>query len=99
MASGCTWPSRGGAAGADVPRAGDLVLTPWPSTGRTWVMVTAARPAADPSEFLGKRVLVTGGTKGAGKAIAERFLRGGGTVIVTARSEPAETAGRHFIPR
>jgi NAD(P)-dependent dehydrogenase (short-subunit alcohol dehydrogenase family) len=60
-------------------------------------MVTAGKPAADPSEFLGKRVLVTGGTKGAGKAIAERFLRGGGTVIVTARSEPAETAGRHFI--
>ena len=60
-------------------------------------MVTPARPTADPGEFLGKRVLVTGGTKGAGKAIADRFLRGGGTVIVTARSEPAETTGRHFI--
>jgi NAD(P)-dependent dehydrogenase (short-subunit alcohol dehydrogenase family) len=60
-------------------------------------MVTRARPGADPSEFLEKRILVTGGTKGAGKAIADRFLRGGGTVIVTARSEPDEEPGHHFI--
>jgi NAD(P)-dependent dehydrogenase (short-subunit alcohol dehydrogenase family) len=60
-------------------------------------MATPARPTADPSEFLGKCILVTGGTKGAGKAIADRFLRGGGTVIVTARSEAAEEPGRHFI--
>jgi NAD(P)-dependent dehydrogenase (short-subunit alcohol dehydrogenase family) len=51
----------------------------------------------DPSEFGGKRVLVTGGTKGAGKAIADRFLQGGATVIVTARSAPEEQAERHFI--
>ena len=42
----------------------------------------------DSHEFDGKRVLVTGGTKGAGKAIAERFQRGGATVIITARSAP-----------
>jgi NAD(P)-dependent dehydrogenase (short-subunit alcohol dehydrogenase family) len=60
-------------------------------------MVTPTRAAADPSEFLEKRILVTGGTKGAGKAIVDRFLLGGGTVVVTARSEPAEKTGRHFI--
>ncbi len=49
------------------------------------------------SEFDGKRVLVTGGTKGAGKAIAERFQRGGATVIITARSAPKEKADNHFI--
>ena len=48
-------------------------------------------------EFEGKRVLVTGGTKGTGKAIAHRFQRGGATVIITARSEPEEKTGLHFI--
>jgi NAD(P)-dependent dehydrogenase (short-subunit alcohol dehydrogenase family) len=60
-------------------------------------MTTSTKPAPDASEFSGKRVLVTGGTKGAGKAIADRFLRGGGTVIITARSAPEEKTGSHFI--
>src|SRR5437870_4180424 len=51
----------------------------------------------DANEFAGKRVLVTGGTKGAGKAIAERFQRGGATVILTARSAPEEKTNNHFI--
>ena len=59
-------------------------------------MVTRSTfPIAD--EFGGKRVLVTGGTKGAGKAIADRFLRGGATVIVTARSASAEGSTSHFV--
>ena len=44
--------------------------------------------ATDAREFSAKRVLVTGGTKGAGKAIADRFCRGGATVIITARAAP-----------
>jgi len=48
-------------------------------------------------EFANKTVLVTGGTKGAGKAIANRFLEGGATVVITARSAPGEKSDAHFI--
>lgn len=41
------------------------------------------REAAD---FEGRRVLVTGGTRGIGEAIVKRLIRGGGRVITTARS-------------
>lgn len=51
------------------------------------------------NELSGKIALVTGGTKGAGKAIAERLLKAGATVIITARNN-AETPNNdmHFIP-
>lgn len=42
----------------------------------------------DPAEFAGKRVVVTGGTMGAGGAIVKRFLEAGASVVTAARSEP-----------
>lgn len=45
----------------------------------------------DPSEFKGKRVFVTGGTKGAGEAMIRRFAAGGARVATTARSAPQDS--------
>jgi len=42
--------------------------------------------SCDPAEFAGKRVLVTGGTKGMGEAIVRRLAAGGARVATTARS-------------
>ena len=57
-------------------------------------MTTSSKTPLDANEFAGKRVLVTGGTKGAGKAIADRFQHGGATVIITARSAPYGKGGQ-----
>jgi len=50
------------------------------------------------NELSGKIALVTGGTKGAGKAIAERLQNAGATVVITARNRPEkENPDLHFI--
>ena len=43
------------------------------------------------TEFKGRRVLVTGGSRGIGAAVARRLLDAGATVLVTARARHAET--------
>ncbi len=51
------------------------------------------------NELAGKIALVTGGTKGTGKAIANRLQAAGATVIITARNKPEDDEkDLHFIP-
>src|ERR1044071_3115593 len=52
---------------------------------------------SEASEFRGKRILITGGSKGIGEAIVNRLRRGGGTVLATARTIPAGADSKQFI--
>ena len=62
-------------------------------------MMVAAQFKVDPTEFTGRRVLVTGGTKGAGEAIMRRFRASGARTVTSARSEPASDLGEDLFIR
>ena len=49
------------------------------------------------TELEGKIAVVTGGTKGIGKAIADRLAEAGAKVIVTARNHPEEEDLKHYF--
>lgn len=51
----------------------------------------------DRAEFAGKRVLVSGGSKGLGRATVDRFLAGSARVITAARGSLAPIEGVEFI--
>jgi NAD(P)-dependent dehydrogenase (short-subunit alcohol dehydrogenase family) len=54
-------------------------------------------PHAAPAEFAGKRVLVSGGTKGLGRAAVDRFVAGGARVITSARGRLEPYDGVEFV--
>ena len=59
--------------------------------------MSTSKISYDAAEFIGKRILVTGGTKGIGEAVVNRLRRGGGTVLATARNIPAGANAEQFI--
>jgi NAD(P)-dependent dehydrogenase (short-subunit alcohol dehydrogenase family) len=52
--------------------------------------------ADDPLDLSGRAVIVTGGTKGVGRGIAERFRVAGAWVVVCARHEPEASLPDHM---
>ncbi|HEY1099403.1 MAG TPA: SDR family NAD(P)-dependent oxidoreductase, partial [Myxococcota bacterium] len=50
-----------------------------------------------PTEFTGKRVVVSGGTKGLGRATVERFVAGGARVLTAARGAVEPMAGVELV--
>jgi len=52
---------------------------------------------SDPREFAAKRVLITGGTKGLGRATVDRFLTGGARIITSARGVVEPIEGVEFV--
>ena len=53
--------------------------------------------AIELGDFNDKRILVTGGTRGIGAAMVDRFQRGGGKVITAGRSLPSDGSSEQFV--
>src|SRR6202049_1689244 len=69
----------------------------FPSHEETAMNNSATLQTPQTAEFAGKRVLVTGGTKGIGAAVVKRLASGGATVLTTARTVPTGGSSDHFI--
>lgn len=61
-------------------------------------MTAAADVLIDPvTEFANRRALVTGGTRGIGRAIADRLRAGGATVLAVARQLPTDQSPQSVV--
>ena len=58
---------------------------------------TDPREAIDPHEFDGRRVLVTGGSKGVGQAVVTRMRESGARVLTTTRKPGKDADANLFV--
>lgn len=70
---------------------------PVSQSGGPWMLMNTQQRTNENLEFAGKRVLVTGGTRGIGAAAVHRFASGGAKVLTTARTVGADDNGRTII--
>ncbi len=95
------WAGRSSGGCATQNGCGVVRLSPWPITPRAWRGSRRSCRNIKGMGFLsGKYAIVTGGTRGIGRAIAEQLLDEGASVAICGRSAPAtETAVRELSSR
>src|SRR4051812_1898624 len=85
MTTSATW-SRTSELIIAFPALGSFVAGPVAATGRS--VAFALMSERNPLDFTGRVAIVTGGSRGVGRGIAQRFLESGADVAICGRNQP-----------